>query len=296
MFNRLSHKHFVKNILLQDIKANYTLEMNYAIAFGKMIKDHYGFDITEDELGYLAIYFALSNSKEKKVKRVIILCNYGIATSRLIKEQIQDKFPELEVVGIYPVYYLEAVAGQDVDLIISTINIDPEKVHKPVIVMNQILDGDSFNDIQKVVDGQEDGGLTRFLSPDAFFILQAKTKDEALKKLSQKMLERGFLTKETIEKIYERESISSTDMGNLIAIPHALIDDKEQSIIGIGILEKPVTWDKEKVQIVFMIGLSRKDAGENNIFRQLYRIVKDVSTVNHLVDAKRFDLFLKVCS
>lgn len=268
--------------------------MNYAIAFGKMIEERFHMKVSEDELGYLALYFALSNNKQKKVKRVIILCNYGIATSKLIREEVIERFPNLEVVGSYPLYYLEVVMNQDIDLIISTVALDQSKVTKPLIVIKQFLDEDTFGDIKKVIEGPGDDVLFQYFDPKAFFLINTENKQDTLKEMSEKMISLGFFNQDTIDKILEREKISSTDIGNLIAIPHAIIENNQKSVIGIGILEKPILWDKEKVQIVFFTGMNGKDAENNNVFGNLYRIIKDVSNVNYLIASKNFESFKKL--
>lgn len=294
MLNRINHKHYIKNGLLQDIKANYILEMNYAITFGRMIEDYFKIKIPEDELGYLALYFALSSHTNQKVKRVIILCNYGVATSQLIKEQVRERFPQLEVVGVYPLYYLEVAMNQEIDLIISTVSLDQSRIKKPMVVIKQVLDKDSLSDIKKVLEEPEESTLFQYFNPNAFFCLQASTKEEALAEMSEKMVSLNFFDHDTISSIYEREKISSTDIGNLVAIPHAIIDNNRQSVIGIGILEKPLIWDKEKVQIIFMAGINKQDAEKNAIFRYLYRLIKDVSKVNHIITDKNFESFKKL--
>lgn len=294
MLNRINHKHYIKNGLLQDIKANYILEMNYAITFGRMIEDHFKIKIPEDELGYLALYFALSSHTNQTVKRVIILCNYGVATSRLIKEQVTERFPQLEVVGVYPLYYLEVAMNQDIDLIISTVALDQSRIKKPLVVIKQVLDKDSLNGIKKIIEDPEERVLLHYFNHDAFFCLAARNKEDALAEMSERMMALNYFNRETIGKIYEREQISSTDIGNLIAIPHAIIDNDQQSVIGIGILDKPVIWDKEKVQMIFMAGINRQDAEQDHIFRYLYQVIKDVSNVNHMIADRTFDSFIKL--
>jgi lichenan operon transcriptional antiterminator len=294
MFNRLSYKHHVKNPLLQDIKANYTLEMNYAITFAGLLEKQFDVKIEEDELAYLAVYFAMGNKKEERVKRVIILCNYGIGTSQLIKQRIKEKFPELEVVGIYPLYYIEIAMSQAVDLIISTVPLDKDKIDKPYIIINGILNDDSLQDIRRLIKHPEDSAIFDYLNPKSFFHLNVESRSEALELMSKTMLELEFFDAKTINNIYEREKISSTDIGNLVAIPHALIKSTQKSGIGVAILEKPIHWDKEKVQIIFMIALSSEDLKKGNVFKHLYQIVKQVSTVSRLIESEDFEAFIKL--
>lgn len=44
-----------------------------------------------------------------------------------------------------------------------------------------------------------------------------------------------------------------------MAIPHAMNEDIKDSFIVVTILKKTIDWDKEKVQLVLLIGMSNKD-------------------------------------
>ncbi|WKK94956.1 PTS sugar transporter subunit IIA [Clostridioides difficile] len=76
--------------------------------------------------------------------------------------------------------------------------------------------------------------------------------------LSNKLKERDFIEESSIKSIIDRENISSTEIGNLVAIPHTIVKGDKKSIIGVGILENPIIWDKQEVQLVFMVFLILK--------------------------------------
>lgn len=88
---------------------------------------------------------------------------------------------------------------------------------KPLVVIQQILDKDSLSDIKKVIDEPEDSTLLQYFNSNAFFCLQATTKEEALTEMADNMVALDFFNQQTVTQIYGRERISSTDIGNLIA-------------------------------------------------------------------------------
>lgn len=297
MFNRIMHKQYIENYHLQDIKANYILEIDYAIVFAEYLQDHFNIKIKENEIGYLAIYFAMIRKNKKQTKknsRVVILCNYGIGISQLIKERIQEGIPNIEVIGIYPVYYMDIVAKQDIDLIISTVAVDRSKIKKPCIVINNILSEDLLYKVRNSIINSKDSIIFKYLTNNAFFKISANSREEALETISKLALENKIFNSKILDSIYRRERISSTNIGNLVAMPHALINNDEESAICVTILEKPINWCGEKVQIIFMISLNAEGLKEDNVFKYLYNFVKNASLVNKLVECEDFDSFVRV--
>ena len=57
LLERVDNQIPVKNPMLSQIKKKYPIEMNYAIFLAQKIENEYGIDISEDELGYLAMHF-----------------------------------------------------------------------------------------------------------------------------------------------------------------------------------------------------------------------------------------------
>ncbi len=57
----------------------------------------------------------------------------------------------------------------------------------------------------------------------SFFSIKANTKEEVIISLSNKLKERDFIEESSIKSIIDRENISSTEIGNLVAIPHTIV-------------------------------------------------------------------------
>lgn len=271
LLTRINQNITLQNPLLQQIKSKYAMEMNYAIFLAKKIEETYHVAISEDELGYLAMYFCNINLQQKNFKRVVILCNYGVGTAQLIGERVKQEFQELQIVGIYPIHYLQVAIAQDIDLIISTVQIENYEGNKPLLVVDNFLALDSLTKIKEMLYGKEREmeKLANTFHKHAWFQIHANHREEAIIKLGQRMIENGFITQEIVDSIKEREAISSTDIGNLVAIPHTILNHERPSIIGVGILEKTL-WDKERVQLIFMIYFNNEDKANTSAFRYLY--------------------------
>ena len=54
-----------------------------------------------------------------------------------------------------------------------------------------------------------------------------KTKEEAIRLAGRILVERGYVEEFYIDKMFEREALTSTYMGNFVAIPHGTEDAKK---------------------------------------------------------------------
>jgi len=121
--------------------------------------------------------------------------------------------------------------------------------------------------------------------------IRGDNKKEVLEELSKVMLEKGFVKKNYIDAIYEREKVFPTglptdDIG--VAIPHTDYFYVEDTAIGIGILEKPVEFnvmgDLEStvdVEILFMLAIKDPD-GQLKVLQNLIDLFQDGHTLQYI--------------
>lgn len=101
--------------------------------------------------------------------------------------------------------------------------------------------------------------IFKYLSPDLVLFSDAKTREEALSVLVDKLTHTGrLINRDAFYKaILDREQIVSTGIGMGVAIPHAKLAEYNDFFIAIGILNKGVEWrslDGSLVRVIFMIG------------------------------------------
>lgn len=283
--NRSKANIISKNPLLSQIKSKFPIEFNLAIFLANKIENELNAKLNEDELGYIAIHFAAANERNKKntSKKICIVCHYGIGTGQLLSEKLKHSISDLNVVGVYPARYLDMATNQDVDLIVSTVDIcDSEK---PVIYIDNIFDDDVVENINKALYEKEERRkiISTMFDEEAFFTIKGEDKQEVMLNLCNKLKEKGFIEEYSIKSILDRENISSTEIGNLVAIPHTIVEDDKKSIIGVAVLENPIIWDKQEVQLVFMVFFNPKEKHNFSIFKYLYNFIKDEGGVRGII-------------
>lgn len=87
----------------------------------------------------------------------------------------------------------------------------------------------------------------------SIFQTTAVDKNTLLLKLCENLIREGYGNGQIYNSLLRREKVSGKAIGNLIAIPHPFPEEIIKSGIGIAVLKKPIVWDDEKVQVVFLL-------------------------------------------
>ena len=284
-----------KNSLLKDIKKKYPLEFNIAVFLAKKINKDLNIVLNEDEIGCIAVYFALANErlKDKKNKTICIICHYGLSTGQLLAEDIKQNIKNIDILNIYPVKYIDLAISKKPDLIISTIEI--ENKYDNIFYVNNIFDKNVISDIKLALSKLEQifDIKNNIFDKESFFKIKVENKNEIFEKIPVFLEERNLIENSNIKAILDRENISSTEIGNLVAIPHTIVENKP-SIICVIILEKPIIWDKQEVQLIFMIFFNPKEKYKFDIFKYLYNLVKNKELINKILNVDDFESFTKL--
>ena len=119
------------------------------------------------------------------------------------------------------------------------------------------------------------------------------TKEGALKELTELLYKSGALTdKEAfLNDVLERESISTTGIGNGIAIPHGKSENVLETTAAIGRCDKPLEWesmDDKPVNFIVLLAVNENDRTGVHVklLSQMARKLASEETCKRLVDAK----------
>ena len=133
--------------------------------------------------------------------------------------------------------------------------------------------------------------------------LSAASKEEVLEKLIDLLYENGALSdkKAFTEDVMERERVSSTGIGNSIAIPHGKSANVIETTAAIARLEKPITWssaDGEPVSFVVLLAVNENDKGVTHVklLSQMARKLASEKTCKRLMDAADADEVIGIFS
>lgn len=123
-----------------------------------------------------------------------------------------------------------------------------------------------------------------------------ETKEEAIRLTGSILVEKGYVEANYIEKMLEREQLTSTYMGNFVAIPHGTEDSKsfvKQS--GISFVQVPEGVDFGGGNIVkLLIGIAGKDNEHLDILSKIAIVCSEEENIEKLVAAETADEILAI--
>lgn len=300
--NRAKYGIKIENNMLGTIKNNYPFAFELGVLANNIIKKEKGVDLSEDDIGFLSLHFAaslerLKIDKKEKIKRVIIVCTTGVGTSLLLKVKIEQYFKDkISIVDTMPWYEFDKNSLEDIDFIISTVPLEIKS--KKVIYVKNLLDSEEVKQIEsniENIDFKENRLVSKFKEKLFFKDLEVNTKEEVLEKITNDLISNGYITEAVKKEIFLREELASTEIGNLVAIPHTMHDDIKESVISVAILKKGIPWDKENVQVVLLICMAKTDKHQwKSNLEQLYKSIIDIDVVLEIIKSSNFEDFKKV--
>ncbi|WP_456276196.1 PTS sugar transporter subunit IIA [Bacillus sp. AK128] len=113
------------------------------------------------------------------------------------------------------------------------------------------------------------------------------TKEEAIRATGQILVDGGYVEASYVEKMLEREELTSTYMGNYVAIPHGTEDAKKSvNTSGLSIIQVPSGVDFGDGNIVkVLIGIAGKDGEHLDILSQIAIVCSEEENIEKIVGA-----------
>lgn len=299
----------IHNEVLDVVKNEYPLAFQIGIIAAKVIEEQIGETASEDEVGYIAIHFGAALTRRnidhtRNVRRTaFVICGSGIGTSVLLKARLEEYFKEvLSVVKVMPGYCLKDADIQSADLLISTMPLEelpelPSQAKKKLVVVPHLLDHDEVELVKTKLfhtSKAENVNLAKFFHRECFQTnMSFSRRDEVLHYMTQGLEKLGLMDKDIAMSVFERENASPTEIGNLVAIPHPLINNTAISAISVVILDKPILWSQMQVQVIFLISIAKEEFYLwEPIFLKLFKYLVKENGVRHLIATVDFDQFM----
>lgn len=122
------------------------------------------------------------------------------------------------------------------------------------------------------------------------------SKEEAIKLTGSILVDKGYVEPDYIGKMLEREELTSTYMGNFVAIPHGTEDSKQfVKASGISFVQVPQGVDFGDGNIVkLLIGIAGKDGEHLDILSKIAIVLSEEENIQTLVEAKSADEIMSI--
>ena len=125
--------------------------------------------------------------------------------------------------------------------------------------------------------------------------LPSVTRDEAIQKAGQLLIDSDYVSPEYIDAMYQREEIVSTFIGNGVAIPHGV--GKARDLIkrsGLVVLQFPEGIDYNGNTCYLVIGISGKDNEHIKILANIAEQLSDDEQAERLWKSNDLDFVYNV--
>ncbi|WP_079527585.1 BglG family transcription antiterminator [Halobacillus hunanensis] len=292
--NRFKYGMNIRNPMIDDIKFNYPLVFEAGIVAGIVLEEEMGVSIDENEIGYLALHIgaAIERGKMRQgPKRCLVVCASGYGSAQLLKYKLQSEFDsKLEVAATTEYYKLQQCSLADIDFIVSSIPI-PDLLPIPAIEVNTILAEKDLEKIETMVF-KNSTRLFDYVKENLIFLEQSfSTKEEVLTFTCKELEHKGLVGHRFLESVEEREAVAPTSFGNLVAIPHPITPQSNQTFLSFCTLKKPIQWGDKRVQFICLLSVKKGSTEDlQSMYEMLGEIIDDVSLVQELIKSKsRYD-------
>ena len=286
-----------------EIKLKYPFAFELGKIAKKTIEKNLNMEISEDEVGNIELHIGgalerIDRSDEKKIYKTIIVCASGVGTSMLIKSKLENIFKgRLEIIKVIPSYLIDYINVLDVDFVISTVEVNLENIN--VIKVSPMLTDKEIKLIEKYIETENvyiDLNIQSLFSSELFFKdIKVKTRSQIIDIMSKKLVEMGYIDDVMRQSYFERETIATTEIGNMVAIPHGANGEIYENKIAIGILEEPISWEVGKVRLIIMLALDKeKILDYKDVFSNIYKRVDSISKVISICENKSYEKFIKL--
>ncbi len=159
MLNRLKNGLEIKNSLLKQIKLEYEQIYKNIQEVSKLLSKKFDYGtISNDENGFLTLYFAQAFEGTENKINTLILCTSGIGTSELLRVKISKRFPELQIIDVTASYNVKEILEKhpEIDFIITTVNL-MTTVNIPVLMVSAIFNNEDQKRLQDIIEDFQNG-------------------------------------------------------------------------------------------------------------------------------------------
>ena len=271
---RIRYNCTLRNPLKKKIKTEYPLAYITAISACEVLTEYYGKAIPDDEIVYFATIFGLVTENKKNGHRkynLVFACETGKGTAMLLV----NKFKRLFAPYINTIYEISALdiarfeyEKLNIDYIFTVVPISC-KVPVPVIEISTMLTGDDVNTYSEMMAEKDHRIIFEYFDEDLFLPhIKASNKKDVLLLMCQYLEKFVDLPDNYYDMVMKREE-GVTDFGNLIALPHAFKLVTQQRFVMCGILDEPIFWGHNDVQLVFLTSFCDDEDKTNAEFLRL---------------------------
>lgn len=228
------------------------------------------------------------------IKYIVVACDSGMGSSAMgasvLKNRLRKEgYGDIEVVNA-PANHIDPKADMVITLegLLERAKMSVGNEGKIFLPINNFLKESDYDEALKIIQRQNEGENVKPILTEDNIQLSAKvkTKEEAIRRVGEILVQNGYTTPVYIDHMQEREKRFSVYIGNHLAIPHGIeSSDQEIYTSGLAVLQVPdgVEFDGNIAYIV--IGIAGKNGTHLNMLSNIALICADEENIEKMRNA-----------
>ncbi|WP_413736319.1 PTS mannitol transporter subunit IICBA [Sodalis sp. RH21] len=299
----------IASILLKSMKAKEGDDLDEAT---RRIKD-----MKAQSKGMAAPVTAGATGDLSAVRKIIVACDAGMGSSAMGAGVLRKKVKEAGLTNISVTNTAINSLPEDVDLVITHRDLTERAMrHAPQaqhISLTNFLDSGLYTDLvarlvavqknatnqQKVISTLDDSfedseqNLFRLTAANIFLGQHAEQKEQAIRFAGEQLVKGGYVLPEYVDAMMDRERLTSTYLGESIAVPHGTIEAKDKVLrTGVVFCQYPdgVRFGDEEDDIArLVIGIAARNNEHIQVITSLTNALDDDAVIQRLIHTTDVD-------
>lgn len=286
------------NVVLQNpltikIKQQNILAYQLAVSACNQLVDYHGNNLSDEEISYIALHIelALLRKQIKEKKNVLIMSGGGRGTSSILAYQIKELYNKyINEIKMVDYIGIKKYDFSHVDLLITSAPIK-EELPISIIEVNYYLTEQDKKKIKNYLDDQEIFHMSLHLEENLILRnINISKKEDVIAYMIQHTIKQEDL----IEKMIENDYIGNYELENMVAVLSCQANIPKSKVI-MAILEKPILWNKRKVQLIIMpiIG-AHMNLQVLDLFKELSLLVQNALYIKKIIKKQNYKDILDI--
>lgn len=286
------------NVVLQNpltikIKQQNILAYQLAVSACNQLVDYHGNNLSDEEISYIALHIelALLRKQIKEKKNVLIMSGGGRGTSSILAYQIKELYNKyINEIKMVDYIGIKKYDFSHVDFLITSAPIK-EELPISIIEVNYYLTEQDKKKIKNYLDDQEIFHMSLHLEENLILRnINISKKEDVI----DYMIQHTIKQEDLIEKMIENDYICNYELENMVAVLSCQANIPESKVI-MAILEKPILWNKRKVQLIIMpiIG-AHMNLQVLDLFKELSLLVQNALYIKKIIKQQNYKDILDI--
>lgn len=286
----------IQNPLIDDIKKNIPFEYNLSQYVCSRIGEKYSKELSEDEVGYIAVilHMAKEINKRNRKKNILLICPSGRGISKFLTYTFKNSFSEyLNEINACGLSDLKYINLDEIDIVFSLVD-DKLNINKPVYKIKYFLNSDDLENIKKILDDNKEYVNSIFTKELFFHFEEEINKKDLISFVSNKFKEYIKFNDDLESLIIEREKLGMTEISEDVAIPHPIHVIPSVNKIAVCLLDKSIKWINNEVKIVLFMLINNSNGENEKIYKLLTKVVNDKKIIDKILKNPIYENYINI--